>query len=45
MEEAGSGGAGSGARGEAAAAASAGRSTHGDGEIQNGFCAQVPGSV
>jgi len=44
MEEAGSGGGGSCARGEVAAMAGTGR-THGDGEIQNGFCAQVPGSV
>ena len=43
MEEAGRGGGGSRARGEVAAVAGAGRRTHGDGEIQNGFCAQVPG--
>ena len=45
MEKAGSGGGGTRARGEVAAVAGAGRRTHGDGEIQNGFYAQVPGSV
>ena len=42
MEEAGSGGGGTRTRGEVVAVAGAGRRTHGDGEIQNGFCAQVP---
>ena len=45
MEEAGSGGSGTHARGKVAAVAGAGRRTHGDGKIQNGFCAQVPGRI
>ena len=45
MEEAGSSGGGLRTRVEVAAVAGAGRRTHGDGEIENGFCAQVPGRI
>ena len=45
MEKAGSGGGGTRTRGEVVAVAGAGRRTHGDGEIENGLCAQVPGRI